>query len=130
MAKIEDILKTIDTKPMIDRISQEYNAQGYIGRFPSTLRTTITNTTIQFWSAQYGWFMLHGRNAGKMPPIAAIRDWIDRYNIPRNEWAVAKKIARDGTTGNNFLSPIVPELVDMIGKEILKKAKEKNIWQR
>ena len=65
-----------------------------------------------------------------MPPIAAIRDWIDRYNIPRNEWAVAKKIARDGTTGNNFLSPIVPELVDMIGKEILKKAKEKNIWQR
>jgi len=130
MAKIEDILKTIDTKPMIDRISQEYNAQGYIGRFPSTLRTTITNTTIQFWSAQYGWFMLHGRDAGKMPPIAAIRDWIDRYNIPRNEWAVAKKIARDGTTGNNFLSPIVPELVDMIGKEILKKAKEKNIWQR
>ena len=130
MEKIEDILKTIDTKPMIDRISQEYNAQGYIGRFPSTLRTTITNTTIQFWSAQYGWFMLHGRNAGKMPPIAAIRDWIDRYNIPRNEWAVAKKIARDGTTGNNFLSPIVPELVDMIGKEILKKAKEKNIWQR
>ena len=130
MAKIEDILKTIDTKPMIDRISQEYNAQGYIGRFPSTLRTTITNTTIQFWSAQYGWFMLHGRNAGKMPPIAAIRDWIDRYNIPRNEWAVAKKIARDGTTGNNFLSPIVPELVDMIGKEILKKAKEKKIWQR
>ena len=127
MAKIEDILKTIDTKPMIDRISQEYNAQGYIGRFPSTLRTTITNTTIQFWSAQYGWFMLHGRDAGKMPPIAAIRDWIDRYNIPRNEWAVAKKIARDGTTGNNFLSPIVPELVDMIGKEILKKAKEKNI---
>lgn len=130
MAKIEDILKTIDTKPMIDRISQEYNAQGYIGRFPSTLRTTITNTTIQFWSAQYGWFMLHGRDAGKMPPIAAIRDWIDRYNIPRNEWAVAKKIARDGTTGNNFLSPIVPELVDMIGKEILKKAKEKKIWQR
>jgi len=125
MAKIEDILKTIDTKPMIDRISQEYNAQGYIGRFPSTLRTTITNTTIQFWSAQYGWFMLHGRDAGKMPPIAAIRDWIDRYNIPRNEWAMAKKIARDGTTGNNFLSPIVPELVDMIGKEILKKAKEK-----
>ena len=130
MEKIEDILKTIDTKPMIDRISQEYNAQGYIGRFPSTLRTTITNTTIQFWSAQYGWFMLHGRDAGKMPPIAAIRDWIDRYNIPRNEWAVAKKIARDGTTGNNFLSPIVPELVDMIGKEIIKKAKEKNIWQR
>ena len=130
MAKIEDILKTIDTKPMIDRISQEYNAQGYIGRFPSTLRTTITNTTIQFWSAQYGWFMLHGRDAGKMPPIAAIRDWIDRYNIPRNEWAVAKKIARYGTTGNNFLSPIVPELVDMIGKEILKKAKEKKIWQR
>ena len=130
MAKIEDILKTIDTKPMIDRISQEYNAQGYIGRFLSTLRTTITNTTIQFWSAQYGWFMLHGRDAGKMPPIAAIRDWIDRYNIPRNEWAVAKKIARDGTTGNNFLSPIVPELVDMIGKEIIKKAKEKNIWQR
>ena len=130
MEKIEDILKTIDTKPMIDRISQEYNAQGYIGRFPSTLRTTITNTTIQFWSAQYGWFMLHGRDAGKMPPIAAIRDWIDRYNIPRNEWAVAKKIARDGTTGNNFLSPIVPELVDMIGKEILKKAKEKKIWQR
>lgn len=130
MAKIEDILKTIDTKPMIDRISQEYNAQGYIGRFPSTLRTTITNTTIQFWSAQYVWFMLHGRDAGKMPPIAAIRDWIDRYNIPRNEWAVAKKIARDGTTGNNFLSPIVPELVDMIGKEIIKKAKEKKIWQR
>ena len=130
MAKIEDILKTIDTKPMIDRISQEYARQGYIGRFPSTLRTTITGTTIQFWSARYGWFMLHGRGPGKQPPIAAIRDWIDRYNIPRNEWAVAKKIAREGTRGNNFLSPIVPELIDMISKEILQKAKEQKIWQR
>lgn len=130
MAKIEDILKEIDTKPLIDRISQEYARQGYIGRFPSTLRTTVTGTTIQFWSARYGWFMLHGRGPGKQPPIAAIRDWIDRYNIPRNEWAVAKKIAREGTTGNNFLSPIVPELIDMISKEILTKAKEQKIWQR
>lgn len=130
MAKIEDILKTIDTKPMIDRISQEYARQGYIGRFPSTLRTTVTGTTIQFWSARYGWFMLHGRGAGKQPPIDAIRDWISRYNIPRNEWAVARKIAREGTKGNNFLSPIVPELIDMVSKEILKKAKEQKIWQR
>lgn len=123
MKNLADIVKEIDTKPMIDRIVREYHAQGYTGRFPSTLRTETSDTRIKFISAYYGYFMLHGRGAGKQPPIDAIREWVHRYNIPLNEWAVAKKIAREGTKGNDFLTPIVTELCGMIGVEILKKIK-------
>ena len=56
--------------------------------------------------ADYTYYMQHGRKAGKMPPIQAIEQWIlargirpIRENMKTNAlaWAIAKKIARDGT---------------------------------
>lgn len=37
------------------------------------------------------------------PPIAPIRDWLKRYNIDANEYAVRWSIYKYGTKPNNFL---------------------------
>ena len=56
--------------------------------------------------ADYTYYMQHGRKAGKMPPIQAIEQWIlargirpiqEKMNTNALAWAIAKKIARDGT---------------------------------
>ena len=41
--------------------------------------------------ADYTYYMQHGRKAGKMPPIQ------EKMNTNALAWAIAKKIARDGT---------------------------------
>lgn len=54
----------------------------------------------------YTYYMQHGRKAGNLPPIAAIEQWIRARGIQPIEkkmkvsglaWAIAKKIAREGT---------------------------------
>lgn len=54
----------------------------------------------------YTYYMQHGRRGGKMPPIAAIEQWIKskgiiaierRVKVSALAWAIAKKIAKDGT---------------------------------
>lgn len=56
--------------------------------------------------AEYTYYMQHGRKAGKMPPIQSIEQWIlargirpiqEKMNTNALAWAIAKKIARDGT---------------------------------
>ena len=56
--------------------------------------------------ADYTYYMQHGRKAGKMPPIQAIEQWIlarglrpiqEKMKTNALAWAIAKKIARDGT---------------------------------
>lgn len=54
----------------------------------------------------YTYYMQHGRKEGRMPPIQAIERWIlarglepikDKMSTTSLAWAIAKKIARDGT---------------------------------
>lgn len=56
--------------------------------------------------ADYTYYMQHGRKAGKIPPIQVIEQWIlargirpiqEKMNTNALAWAIAKKIARDGT---------------------------------
>ena len=84
--------------------------------------------------ADYTYYMQHGRKAGKMPPIQAIEQWIlargirpiqEKMNTNALAWAIAKKIARDGTkrmqAGGNpaFIDAIItPERVQQIIEKV------------
>lgn len=54
----------------------------------------------------YTYYMQNGRKGGKMPPVAAIEQWIkikgiqpieNRIKVSGLAWAIAKRIAREGT---------------------------------
>lgn len=64
-------------------------------------------------SADHQWrYVGNGRGPGLMPPVESIRSWIEARGLDLSPWAVAKKIAREGTFDfrakrpNVFLSEI------------------------
>lgn len=74
-----------------------------------------------------GFLYLAGRKAGKMPPVAAILRWVKKRGIKglRKKqsanslaWAIAKKIAKEGTKQENALKiyekVITPERINRI----------------
>lgn len=70
----------------------------------------------------YAQFSDSGRKSGKMPPIADIIKWVRRKNlkIPKDytlegfAYAIARKIAKDGTEGKHFLDAIRLRLVNLV----------------
>lgn len=80
------------------------------GLWEHTLEVNTTATTGGLRGVitgmDYTYYMQHGRKAGKMPPIQTIEQWIlargirpiqEKMNTNALAWAIAKKIARDGT---------------------------------
>lgn len=102
----QNIINAIDfnalTKPVIDAYHQAGYHDGLFER--SIFRMNGSNTRIVLDAPEYTRYMLYGRRPGKMPPVAPIASWCAKYGISISPWAVAKKIAREGTKGNDFLS--------------------------
>lgn len=65
-----------------------------------------------------------GRGPGGFPPLSNIIDWLNARGLPRGmAWAVAKKIAEEGTklwqSGvNGFQEVITQEKIDAFSKDI------------
>jgi hypothetical protein len=101
----------------------------------------------------YAFFVEHGRRAGKMPPVDEIAQWLRKKHMTRKgvkhaiksaavfvgksvgdyiqslAWAIAKKIAREGTTPHPFFKPAIESTkkdVEQILKEAIKKEIDKN----
>lgn len=80
------------------------------------------------FTAQHAPFVEYGRKAGRMPKIEVqgLRAWVHRkLRIPEKEldvvtFAVARKIAREGTKPQPFLMPAYEKVKEMI-PEIMKK---------
>ena len=83
-----------------------------------------------------GHFYLAGRRAGKMPPIENIKQWIvqkgiqpikDNISVTSLAWAIAKKIAKDGTNKEyhirTYEKVITPKRID----EVINKVSEFNV---
>lgn len=102
-----------------------YNSSGKrtSGRFEDGLKATYgdNKATIE------GYTYLAGRRAGKMPPVASIKEWIIKKGIKPVEesvtinslaWAIAKTIAKTGTKKVNHLKiyeqVITPERINLI----------------
>ena len=84
----------------------------------------------------YAFFVEHGRRAGKMPPVDEIAQWFKKKHRIGNAkealaraWALAKKIAREGTRPHPFFKPAIEankKEVEQILKEAIKKGIDKN----
>lgn len=80
-----------------------------------------------------GFVYLAGRKAGKMPPVAAILSWLKirgirsfkkSQSVNSLAWAIARKIAREGTKAENALKiyeeVITPQRINKIIDRISK----------
>jgi hypothetical protein len=111
-----------------------------------TIRPFGLTYTFELYLADYYEYVDKGRRAGKMPPVDSIIKWIadkrfvfNKGKLQRNTansklvkvsdnlslskkigWAIARKIAREGTKGNQFYSSTVPPWVENLKKELPK----------
>ena len=119
MNKSLNILSGLNLEDITDIVRNAYKQEGYNGLFENTASFLFgDNDNIQLFAPQYSQFMLYGRNPGKMPPKENIESWMDNLGITGSPWPIMRKIANEGTTGNDFLSPVIPEVTETISKEI------------
>ena len=84
----------------------------------------------------YAFFVEYGRKAGRMPPPDELAQWFRKKHRITNVkealgrgWALAKKIARQGTRPHPFFKPAIESSkkeVEQILKEAIKKEIDKN----
>jgi len=135
MINSDEIIKQ-EIEILLDEIKLEYNQIGKrtSGLFEEGLEAIYSPNKAVIMGYPY----LAGRKAGKMPPIQAIKKWIEQKGIqPIKDnitttslaWAIAKKIAREGTNKENHLKiyekVITPQRID----EIIKKVSVFNVTQ-
>lgn len=121
MADFSEILQGVDRSKLTAIIEREYRAQGYgHGDFLQNLECRLSDTKFQFLSSRYAYYMLNGRRPGKMPPINVIKEWCDYkgINFKGAPFLIARKIGREGTKGNDFVTPIIPDLIDEIQMQL------------
>ena len=74
-----------------------------------------------------------GRGAGKMPPIAPIKNWIKRnpninpkpgVSVESFAWAIAKNISKKGTNpkAKPFAAPAVKQVQEQFGTQLIEDA--------
>lgn len=59
---------------------------------------------------EHGWYVYQGRRpGGRMPPVAAIRDWVRVKHLgsDRIAWAIARKIQQRGIPARDYVTPTV-----------------------
>lgn len=113
-ASLEEIDLSRATKIVIDA----YHQAGYYGGEFENSEFVVNGDNIVLDSPEYTRFMLYGRGPGKMPPIEPIAGWCAKQGIDISPWAIAKSIAKKGTKGNDFLSPVVPTLASYFAIQI------------
>lgn len=119
----------VEIEAILDDIKKLYSASGKraSGNFEKQLEARYTDNKAEIWGVYY----LAGRAGGKMPPVASIEQWIrdkgikpiqDKMSVTSLAWAIAKKIAREGTNKENHLKVyeqvITPERIDSIIKKV------------
>lgn len=118
-SRIADIIYDLNLEDANSIIRQSYYDQGYNGEFGTTARLYYHNSKINLFAPEYTKFMLFGRGPGKMPPTEPIESWMERYGITGSSWAIRRKIAEQGTAGNNFISPALPSIVQSVKLKIV-----------
>lgn len=123
-----NILK-VEIDKVLDDIINAYEQSGKktSGNFEEGLSAKHTGAKVEL----FGYAYLAGRPAGKMPPVEEIENWITLKGITAIEsnmtttslaWAIAKKIAKEGTADESHL-PIyemilTPQRIDDIIEKV------------
>ena len=113
-SRISDIIRTLNLEDATDIIRQAYHDQGYTGEFGEVAEFRYHNNKIELFAPDYTQYMLFGRGPGKMPPRESIQSWMDQYGITGNPWPIMRKIAEQGTLGNDFIDPVLPDVVQSV----------------
>jgi hypothetical protein len=121
-----DLITAYDTKGM--RAS---------GKFADSLEVRVDGLKAQLWGESYAQQLETGRQAGKFPPIDAIKQWIvdkgianrieGQISISSLAFLIARKIAREGWKreqhgGVELISEVITEqriqkIIDEVGAE-------------
>lgn len=111
-------LSEIDLGPATEIVISGYHNAGYSGGEFENAKFIADDDKIILDAPEYTRFMLFGRGPGKMPPIEPIAGWCAKMGIDVSPWAIAKSIAKKGTKGNNFLTPLVPDIAAYFAEQI------------
>ena len=118
-SRIADIIRTLNLEEATQILRDAYYRQGYTGEFGKLAEFRYHNSKIELFAPSYTKFMLFGRGPGKMPPAEPIESWMAQYGITGSSWAIRKKIAEDGTAGNDFIDPAIPDVVQSVKLQIV-----------
>jgi hypothetical protein len=87
-----------------DKPVTPYGAINASGTLRGSIRWELTESALTFYAADYYPFADAGREAGKMPPIAAIMQWIvdkgiadSKVPLKSQAYGIAVNIAKNGT---------------------------------
>ncbi len=97
------------------RLIPPINSTGIISHLNLTVIPTANGCVIESHFPNYAYFVEHGRRPGKQPPISSLTAWCARHGMSGFEYPLARKIAKYGTQGKHFLTPL-NRMVDMLVK--------------
>ena len=119
---IAEILSQLTFEEETKMVVDAYYAEGYSGEFGKTayftMDTTSSTPAAILHTPAYTPFLLYGRGPGKMPPLAPIESWMEAKGLEGSAWAIRKHIADFGTTGNDFLTPVLGQVKETIVQKI------------
>ena len=106
----------VDTNELIDSIHYELSntTNGIESVIKPSEKTAIRAAVVEYGSKPHS------------PPISALQGWADRHGIP--VWAVARKIAREGTQPRPYWQPAYEDLDSYTNGELQDFAQEIARW--
>lgn len=119
-SKLSDIIYTLNLEEC-NQIVQEAYRKVYNGDWDQNAQFQFHNGKIELYAPAYTPYMLFGRSAGKMPPQQPIESWMAHNGIVGDSWAIRMKIAKEGTKGNDFLTPAIEQVVKSLTSDIAEK---------
>ena len=119
---ITSILSTLTFEEETKMVTDAYYAEGYSGDFGRTAHFTMDTSSkspsVILHTPAYTQFMLFGRGPGKMPPLQPIKSWMEAKGLEGSAWAIRKHIADFGTTGNDFLTPVLGQVKENLVQKV------------
>ena len=123
-ADIAEILSQLTFEEETKMVVDAYYAQGYNGKFGETANFTMdlsdpNSPSVILHTPAYTQFMLYGRGPGNMPPLEPIKSWMEEKGLTGSSFAIRRHIADFGTTGNDFLTPVLGQVGENLVQKIL-----------
>ena len=119
---IAEILSQLTFEEETKLVVDSYYAEGYSGEFGRTAHFTMdissNSPSVILHTPAYTNFMLYGRGPGRMPPLEPIESWMEAKGLEGSAWAIRKHIAEFGTTGNDFLTPVLGQVKESIVQKV------------
>ena len=119
---VASILSTLTFDEETKMVVDAYYKEGHNGEFGRTAHFTMdissNSPSVILHTPAYTNFMLYGRGPGKMPPLEPIKSWMEEKGLEGSAWAIRKHIADFGTTGNDFLTPVLGQVKENLVQKI------------